>query len=257
VFRIYRRHFVLLASLGLLLSLPGLIVSLAAGSASQMGALFDVLRAPTPGSFATLPSINFVALGVSYLISLLLVPFTVAVVPQGGLWLVDGARPGLASIFGAVLRRYFAIFGLVVLSVVVALTLVCFPVGLWLSIRFAVAVPVLLAERVGPWRALVRSWDLTEGSWWRTLGTLVVLYLIGAVVVSALGLVGWPLALAVPFLPSAVRGAILIGVSTLGSALTVPLISLGLVLLYVDFRIRREGYDLDRLARAAVSGAAT
>ena len=257
VFRIYRRHFVLLASLALILSVPGLLVSLATGTASQLGLAFDMLRAPTPAPFAGLPSINPVSLGVAYLVSLLLVPFSIGLVPQGGLRLVDGDRPSPASIFQAVLRRYFGLFGLAVLLSVVGLTLVCFPVGLWLLVRFTVAVPVLLAERAGPWRALVRSWDLTEGGWWRTFGTLAVLYLIGAVVGGVLGLIGWPVALAVPFLPSAARGAIVISISTVSSALTLPLLSLAVVLLYTDFRVRREGYDLDRLAKAAALGATT
>ncbi len=54
--------------------------------------------------------------------------------------------------------------------------------GIYLYVSFAVAVPVLLVEGAGPWRALGRSRRLVQGRWWGTFGVALVGYLLVTIV---------------------------------------------------------------------------
>jgi hypothetical protein len=143
--------------------------------------------------------------------------------------------------------------GLVLLLILVAVPLVfCFPVAIWLFVRWSIAVPALLAEGVGPIRALGRSWTLTRRSWWRAFGILLLVGLLQAAISLALGLLVLPIEIALPFLSGFLGGAIAAAISTGVSAVVAPVISLCLVLLYFDLRIRRESFDLDQMARQTV-----
>src|SRR4051812_11368193 len=43
---------------------------------------------------------------------------------------------------------------------------------LYVSVRLQLALPAAVVERLGPVRALSRSWELVQGNWWRTFGLL-------------------------------------------------------------------------------------
>src|SRR5947209_3790525 len=46
--------------------------------------------------------------------------------------------------------------------------------GLLLTVTWCAAVPALMFERVGPLRALGRSWELVRDHWWTTFAALIV-----------------------------------------------------------------------------------
>ena len=54
--------------------------------------------------------------------------------------------------------------------------------GIWLFVMYAVAVPALLLERVGPVQSLKRSYRLVKGRWWATFGTLLVSTVLAGIV---------------------------------------------------------------------------
>lgn len=255
IFRVYRRHFGLLCGIALLLSLPSLILELASGSADQFGYIASALGnianpaalvgAPPP------PTPNLALLGLTYLVFLVLVPFTVGAISRAGIDLVLGDPVTVRSALTGVARRYLPLMGLAAIFVAISPLALCFPVLIWLVVRWVVAVPALLAEGIGPVRALDRSWTLTRGNWWRIFGILVVMYLLQSAVSGALGVFAFPLGIAIPFIPDLVRGGIILTVSTLASALVLPILYLCIVLLYFDLRIRHESFDLDQLARQA------
>jgi len=210
IFRIYRRHFGLLCAIGLLVSVPSLLIQFTTGSVANLGFLFNVF---------------------------------------GNL----GNPVSVRSAFAGVARRYWALLGQTLIVVVALVPLVlCFPVAIWIGVRWVVGVPALLAEGIGPLKGLGRSWTLTRGNWWRLFGTLLLVYLLQAVISTALGALGLPLGFAIPFISPVVRAAIVLTISTAASALTLPVVYLCIVLLYFDLRIRREHFDLDQLARQAV-----
>jgi hypothetical protein len=249
-FRIYRRRFLLLFGLALLVSLPALVPELLGGSFTEVGA---ILASPTtpPADLHTpfWPTLARIVLVV------LMLPFTVGVIAEASLpsAMGDAAAPPLVGIIGTILRRYLALLGLVGLMVLIALSMVCMPLGIWLLVRICLAVPAMLAERIGPVRAIRRSWQLTHVAWWRSFGVIVVLAVVADVLGGVLGFAAGVSVQLLPLLPSAVTGLILVLVVTLISVVTVPLLWVGLVVLYVDARVRKDSLDMDLLAAAALS----
>lgn len=256
VFRVYRRHFWLLAAIALLVSLPALLLQFASGSADQFGFFVTALGSlANPNGLLRQtppPPPNPALLGLSYVVVILIVPFTLGAITRAAIDLVQGGPVGVRSALAGVARRYWGLLGLSALYLLLSPLALCLPVFIWLFVRWAVAIPVMLAEGVGPIRALDRSWTLTRGNWWRLFGILLLMYLLTSVVSGALGAFALPLAVAVPFIPAAVRGAIILTVDTLAGAVVQPALYLCVVLLYFDLRIRRESFDLDQLARQAV-----
>ena len=150
-------------------------------------------------------------------------------------------------------RRLPALVGLAILGglAVGLATLALVVPGIWLFVSYAVAVPALLLERIGPVAALRRSFRLVKGRWWATFGVLLVGYLlasiVGAIVQSVITLVPSILAdgnTAALAFGSAVGG-------TVGAVITTPYSAAVVALLYFDLRVRKEGLDLQLLAEGA------
>lgn len=124
-------------------------------------------------------------------------------------------------------------------------TLVAVPVAIWLGTRLILAPAAISVEQLGPLRAIRRSWFLTHGQFWRMLG----IYALSSLIISlAAGTVSSVFSFAGALLGIADANLALIGMTT-ASSLTSAVLSLPLTaavqgLLYVDARIRREGYDL-------------
>ena len=222
VFRVYRRRFGLLVAIALLVSLPGLLLQFASGSADTFGFAISLL-----GSIANPNALvgrqppsppNLALLGLTYLVILLVVPFTLGAVAKAAVELVQGNPIDVRSALAGVAHRYWALLGLSLLYVLISPLVICLPVFVWLFVRWAVAVPAMLAEGVGPVRALDRSWTLTRGHFWRLFGILLLMYLLTSVISGALGAFALPLAVVLPFIPAVVRGAILLTVETVASA---------------------------------------
>ncbi|CAN5788307.1 hypothetical protein BH23ACT10_BH23ACT10_18720 [soil metagenome] len=115
--------------------------------------------------------------------------------------------------------------------------------------RFTVTIPALMLEEVGPVRSLRRSNTLVKGRTGFVLGTMVVVYIISAIV---------QLVIAVPFqllggvferVLGAAAGAITLTAGNIvSSILGNTLLGVAIVLIYFDRRVRAEGYDLSELA---------
>lgn len=128
---------------------------------------------------------------------------------------------------------------------ILAVILILIPT-LYYASRWIVAVPVLLD---GEWRAreaLRRSWALTQGHVWRTVGYSVLLGLLSLLIVS-LPVILAQMATATLFMAEQMFLAVALStaVSAISSILWVPFNSSALVLLYYDLRVRKESYDLD------------
>ena len=205
---------------------------------------------------------------------ILVIPTARAVINQGTsfgqAWRI--ARGRLLPLIGFGLLTFAA--GLLGLALVVALSalavlgldsyspLVVVPLVIgavvalvWASMKIVVAPATLMLEGTGPWSSVKRSWSLTRGNWWRTFGIV----LLTSVIVSIIGsVVSFPLTFAV----STVVGfsASASGTADVLDSLPVILASQAIAalfsaigyafqagvtsLLYVDLRIRREGFDV-------------
>jgi hypothetical protein len=129
----------------------------------------------------------------------------------------------------------FALLGLLVAS-------------LWLAVAWSLSFPALLSEGIGPAAALGRSFRLVRGRWWPTFGALAVMYLLVAVISGILGaLLGATLIAAVD--SEAVAAVFFTIINTLASLITLPLLASVVTVLYFDLRVRKEGFDLQLLAR--------
>lgn len=136
--------------------------------------------------------------------------------------------------------------GLAAAPVVVALV----AVTAWIYIRFALAVPAVVLERLGPLVAMRRSWRLVAGSWWRCFGILLIAVIIVYVLQQLLttpfifgaGVISWIGQGSAWALPAS-TGVLFLGTLLL-VALTYPFLTGVNALLYLDLRMRREGLDL-------------
>jgi hypothetical protein len=125
--------------------------------------------------------------------------------------------------------------------------LACIVPGVYLYVAWGVATPVLLLEGVRGRGALKRSRALVKGRWWPTCAVLILVGLITGIVsgVFAALLVG-----VVGTVDNEVATAVANAVAqTVSSALTTPISAAVLTVLYFDLRVRKEGFDLELLAR--------
>ena len=149
------------------------------------------------------------------------------------------------------LRRLPAVVGLSLLSTIfigIGFVLCIIP-GIYLWGAFYVAVPVLLVEGVGPWRALGRSRQLVRGRWWGTIGVAIVGSILVFIVAGALNGLILGVALASPAQDTLTGFVLTTLATTLSAVLTTPAAAAFATVLYVDLRVRKEGFDLLLLAQ--------
>jgi hypothetical protein len=159
-----------------------------------------------------------------------------------------GARPDWRTSLSFALRRLHSLVWISVLTYLLAsLALVALIVpGVWLFISWSVAVPALLTEDVRGFRALRRSFRLVRGRWWPTFLIILLGFLLAAVVGGIVGgLVG-----ALAFAADSEVADFVVNVlaNILGSVITTPFTAAFITVLYVDLRVRKEGFDLQLLA---------
>ncbi len=145
-------------------------------------------------------------------------------------------------------------------------------IALWLGTRLAFVPAAIVLERLPIRAAIVRSWTLTRGYFWRTLGIqLLVAVMISfasqiatipvSLVLSLVLSIAMPtggttdeLAMGAPVIIGLVVSAAVIAVVT---AIGLVLQSATASLLYLDLRMRKEGLDLElmRFVEARETGA--
>jgi hypothetical protein len=155
--------------------------------------------------------------------------------------LLIGVAPYAPGIALLVLRQW-VLGALVIIAAV--------PVQVWLMVKLSVGGPAIVIEKVGPIRALRRSFRLSKARWWPILGvTLLVAVATGLPALLIRGVLAGMLSLAggnnpdFAFVWSAIAG-------TISVALTAPVSAAVAVILYIDLRIRHEGFDLEQLAKS-------
>ena len=120
--------------------------------------------------------------------------------------------------------------------------------GIWLAVAWSVSFPALLSENLGPVAALGRSFKLVQGRWWPAFGALLVMYLLVMVISGILGaLFGATLIAAAGNEGS--RGSSSRSSTRSPPLITLPLMAAVLTVVYFDLRVRKEGFDLQLLAR--------
>ncbi|MEU1972470.1 glycerophosphoryl diester phosphodiesterase membrane domain-containing protein [Microbacterium sp. NPDC019599] len=160
-----------------------------------------------------------------------------------------------------------AIFGLGVsappaaVAVAVLAFLAAIPLVLWISVKLVAVPSAIILERARIGDAIARSWRLTRGRFWSTLGILVLLNLIFSGIAQVVSLpfsfvsAGLTTVIAPTGDPN-VSSLIALVISALLTQAVVLLIqavasvvqATAAALIYIDCRMRHEGLDLDLLA---------
>jgi len=149
--------------------------------------------------------------------------------------------------------------GDVLVTVLVALALVAgaIPLFMWLWIRVVyLATPALMLEPIGVFESFGRTWRLTAGQFWRTLGigllTLLVTSVAGSILTTPVSFGGQIGAALVP------EYFVLILVLTQAVALVIqnafvaPFTAAVTSLQYLDQRMRKEAYDVELMREAGL-----
>ncbi|WP_162149100.1 glycerophosphoryl diester phosphodiesterase membrane domain-containing protein [Arthrobacter sp. H41] len=242
------------------------------------------------GFFATLASFTSVitvmsAAGLLILQGVLVIPVARAVLNQRTgfslMWKLAGRRIlplvllGLLLAVGtAVVLGVFVLIsvGLAValeaasLWIILPLFLGVVALGIWLGIKLVVAPAALMLEGTGPFASLRRSWVLTRRNWWRTFGIVVLTSIIVTIIASVISA---PLAFLLPLFFSFSDSPLAMG-ADFSSSLPLLLVTQGITafftaigyafqagvtaLLYIDLRIRREGFDVVLMKEHEQSG---
>jgi hypothetical protein len=181
------------------------------------------------------------ALALALYIALFFVFFVSALV-VGGL----GALSENSGI-GAVAVALTVILAFVYIAAIFAVML---PVGLLLA-RWLAAPTLVVVEHLGPLASLSRSWRLTRNNLWRIFGYMILLAIFNAIVLGLpSALLQWVLIFAMTSQWYGWLSGLLVGVSYLFNVLWLPFITLAMVMLYFDLRVRNESLDLeDRVRR--------
>ncbi|WP_312179499.1 glycerophosphoryl diester phosphodiesterase membrane domain-containing protein [Arthrobacter sp.] len=128
-------------------------------------------------------------------------------------------------------------------------------VFLWLSVKLALAPAALVLEPRGVFAAIGRSWALTRRNWWRTCGILLLTTLIVSIITSVISM---PITMLITLFASfgapetaANDFAAMTPVLFLTSAVSAFFGAIGYAfqatvtsLLYIDLRMRQEGFDV-------------
>ena len=125
-------------------------------------------------------------------------------------------------------------------AAILMLILIGFPLFFYLLVIWFFAMPAVVIEGRDGIAALKRSRELTLGSWWRLFGIGIVFTLLVVAAAIPVGVVLGIASLAIPVV-------IDVGAAVLAALLT-PVFYVGSVLVYVDLRVRNEGYDTQALA---------
>ena len=114
-------------------------------------------------------------------------------------------------------------------------------------VRTTVAPQAVVLEKLGGWQGIRRSFQLTERSAWRVFGISLLLTLIqsiaGAVIILPINALFSGAAQGSQDIASQVGQAVI-------AVFIAPITLVTLTLLYYDLRIRREGFDIEMLARS-------
>jgi hypothetical protein len=148
------------------------------------------------------------------------------------------------------LRRAWPLLwlGLLYLLIVTGGLLLVIVGAVWFFVVFAFWMPALFVEGLRGGRALGRSYKLVKGRWWRTFGVLAVGFLLATFVstlVQAVFVAG--------IFAGSDNDALVLVLSTIagivGLAIGTPFQAAIVTVAYFDLRVRKEGFDLELLAR--------
>jgi hypothetical protein len=144
-------------------------------------------------------------------------------------------------------KRFWSIVWLFIAKNFVILCgfIACIVPGVHFYAAYGVTTPILMLEGVRGRKAMRRSRDLVKGRWGPVAGVLLLGSILTQIISTAIG----GLAAGVIFTDNQVASDVagVIG-GIVGATLTVPILAAIVTVLYLDLRVRKEGFDLELLA---------
>lgn len=184
--------------------------------------------------------------------------------------LYAGASILAVAIYGGILFGLVAAIGLTgsnssplaVLGLGIVLSLPFLAAGLWISIKLLLAPAALVGEGIGIFAAIKRSWQLTANNWWRTFGITalagIITAVIGGIISTPVGIlmgILMPIMMPNPTPEQLVNFTVISQIistfiGALVGAVTLAFQTGVMALIYVDLRMRRDGFDVTLLKEA-------
>lgn len=170
--------------------------------------------------------------------------------------LYSAASVVVIGVFVTAITLLSATIGLITIPVALLLGIGLTVLVVWAVAKLLIAPAVIVVEQLGVFAAIKRSWQLTTGHWWRTFGTFFLAQLIVGTISGFISVpIGMLFGLLVPLIfpnPTGTESlvAALIAqvvsylISSLVAAVAYAFQSGVLALIYVDLRMRKEGFDL-------------
>jgi hypothetical protein len=122
--------------------------------------------------------------------------------------------------------------------------------GILIALCISLTPSILAAEKLGPIASIQRSWALSSGYRWRIFVSAIICYFM----TTAMGyLVMIPAMIVLPNIFAAggtlhIWVLVVFGIAyALAIILPAPLLAIALCLIYYDARVRKEGFDLQRM----------
>lgn len=281
-FALYRRNFVLFAGIAAVLGIPQAIVNIVAAATRPA-----VPQFPNSSSVTTTEVTTYMTHLGQYTIPTVvsgLVGFLLGLIVTGALARAIAARylgepmsikeayislgvgrfvtllvASIVLTFGGIIGLGIAVF-LIALAAAL-LTNIIGPIAIFLGVLLGIAVvvaaiylgvsflffpEVIVLEGKGVFSCFSRSRKLVSGSWWRVLGIYIVLAILSGILTSVAGGVAIGLLRFASATTAAMVGA---AINSVAAILVQPFQLGAMVLLYYDLRIRKEGFDLERMAQ--------
>ena len=162
-----------------------------------------------------------------------------------------GGDASVGQCYAAVLPRLLTLLlASFAVGILVLVGLVfCIVPGVILMLLFAVVTPVIVVEDAGVSSAMSRSKALVSGN----MGKVFAVVFVAGLIVWIMNYVSQKVGVfvGVRAVSSPTAAAFVAGlVAMVGQLLAVPISATAVVLLYYDLRIRKEGFDLEMLARS-------
>ena len=250
-----RQHYVELVTATALFTVPLFIANLVIGSQTGVQPGIGTTPFTVAPQAATLPARLlpwfFLAMLVAFVLGPLASATTVVIVSDNYL----GREVTIAGALARAVSRFWAVFFTGFLQgVLIGLGFIAFIIpGFFCIAWFFSAVNIVMVEGKGPTEALARGRFLAKDSVGRILGTLFLCGLVVAVVTALVNAILFTLVAAVHAGPQ-----VALVISSLVRIAIYPFFTVVATVLYFDLRIRKEGLDLELMAKelgVAVPGA--
>ena len=273
-FKMYRRNFVNMAKAILVVAIPfGLLSALIRASVSPSATNFSSISNPpanpTPSAASVAASLT------TELVTILAAAVSTAVIYRvvGSAYLgnpsswKEAVRSGIRKAYSVlwVTMLSIVIYGvIVVVSVVIIVLVAAHSAGLgvlvgfllgvpaicalvWFWVVSQLAIPSLMLEGYKGSKALLRVARLVRHLWWRSFGCMLLVSLIVGILTSVVA--GVIVALLLAFSNSDVATiAVIFVAGVITTVLFTPITASAYVVLSIDLRVRKEGYDIQLLA---------